>query len=108
MLWRIQIQPYNGFEFLSEPRVVAYFERARQVWLQSMLAPDPAHTLLADSGGRRHRACAPMSRVFRFLQGCPADHFLDLGGRDARRSPRTEGVLLQATDALFQEPLPPS
>ena len=61
-------------EHRNRGSVVAHFERTRQVRLQAMFVPDPAHALLTETSRFRHRAGAPPGRVGRvFLRGFP-DH----------------------------------
>ena len=105
---RIEIKPDDGFQFLGELRIVADFERARQVRLQAMFVPDATHALLTEARRLRHRAGAPVGRVGGLLlRGLP-DHLLHFGRCDGWRAARPGRILLQAGQAQFQEPLPPA
>lgn len=104
VLGRIQIQADNIF---LKPGIVAEPEGSRLIRLQSVSAPEAAHTGFADARRMRHSACRALGGFRRLVLqrhvGCAL--YPALG--DARGAARPRRVLLQSRDAADEKAVPP-
>ena len=107
VLWRVEIETDDVFEFFLKLFVVGKFETGHPMGLQSVRRPDTSYAGCTDSRGFRHGSPAPVGASHR---GILERHLHNAGTdrcRNRRNAPRTGLIFENARKPTLSIPVPP-